>query len=157
MRRYFAVLLWTVTATLLPGQAAYASETPESQSLQAATVSDQPAVLDLGSPVVMPRIGPGTRLPSFRSRLNAPASSLRADDYRYDSAKHGAAGPAINFAPAESADSAGWHASWRLGPVRGLTPLDHEGESKMRFGGRLPGQPRIPGTGIVNFAMYYAY
>ena len=51
----------------------------------------------------------------------------------------------------------GWHFSGRVGPLRWLTPLDGDGDTQLRFGGRVYGQPRMPGTGNINIGINYNF
>jgi len=59
--------------------------------------------------------------------------------------------------PAISAHKTGWQFSGRLGPVRWLTPLEGDGGTTVRFGGRVPGQPRMPGMGLFNLGVHYTF
>ena len=81
----------------------------------------------------------------------------RHDNHHYGLASGSAPAGALNLAPSSAAARTGWGFSGRVGPVRWLTPLDGEGETKMRFGGRLPGQPRLPGTGNFSVSIHYAF
>jgi hypothetical protein len=81
----------------------------------------------------------------------------RHDNHHYGMASGTTPAGALNLAPSSAAARTGWGFSGRVGPVRWLTPLDGEGETKMRFGGRLPGQPRLPGLGNFNVSIHYAF
>jgi len=67
------------------------------------------------------------------------------------------AGVSLNINTRSYASRPGWAFSGRVGPVRWLTPLDGEGDTRLRFGGRVPGQPRLPGMGLFNVGVHYAF
>jgi len=93
----------------------------------------------------------------LRLETEAASTSLRPDDHPYGFASGAAGGSALKVTPAISAHKTGWQFSGRLGPVRWLTPLEGDGETKMRFGGRVPGQPRMPGMGLFNIGIHYTF
>ena len=101
------------------------------------------------------------------------ASSLRPEDFRYGavidaasassrpmnpgtSYSAAAAGSKLKLARAPYVTRPGWEMSGRLGPLRWLSPID-ERESQVRFGGRLQGQPRMPGMGLFNIGIHYNF
>ena len=81
----------------------------------------------------------------------------RHDNHHYGLASGSTSASALNLSASSAAARTGWGFSGRVGPVRWLTPLDGEGETKMRFGGRVPGQPRLPGMGNFNVSIHYAF
>jgi hypothetical protein len=159
MPRYSVLIVWTMVATALPVVAAYAAiATPvaPSQEVKISVPSSAPGP----APSVPSQ---GLRLESRPSGLNyrtdASAPALRPDDFRFDLGNRSAAATAaaLNLTPVIIPSKAGWHFSGRVGPVRWLTPLDGEGSTVMRLGGRLPGQPRIPATGHFSLSFHYAF
>ena len=154
MPRFSAALVWVMSAAVLPAPAAYAADSdstgsPEIQSKADTQLHAHPAIATADG------IGAASGLPGMSSGQYAPASPLPADDFQRDVANRGAAGPAIKFSQSIGADKTGWNVFWRLGPVRGLTPLDSDRATRMRFGGRLPGE--VPGAGILNISIHYAF
>lgn len=108
-------------------------------------------------------IAPTATLPSraddFRldPAASAAAHSSRAEDslFRRPGGTAGATG--LRLSPAPYAPKPGWEVSGRVGPLRFLSPLDGEGETRLRLGGRLPGQPRMPGMGLFNLGLHYNF
>jgi len=112
------------------------------------------------------------RSDEFRSGPSAPGLSPRPEDLRLGPAPEGGAvysragdyglpgstagGTGLKLTPAPYAARPGWEMSGRVGPLRFVSPLDNEGETQMRLGGRLPGQPRIPG-GLFNLGIHYNF
>lgn len=60
------------------------------------------------------------------------------------------------YAPAAVPPKLGWGWSGRLGPLRWLGPLDGEGETRLRLGGRVSGQPQMSGSRI-NIGIHYTF
>jgi hypothetical protein len=98
---------------------------------------------------------PGT----LRYEFERPAvpSAMAADDFRYGLSGKTVAGPPLKLSTGHPATRTGWQWSGRFGPLRWMSPLDGEGESKLRFGGRVPGQPRLPGMGHFNVGIHYTF
>lgn len=69
----------------------------------------------------------------------------------------GAGGSKFKLSRPAYATKTGWEMSGRVGPLRWLSPLDGEGETRMRLGGRVQGQPRMPGTGLFNVGIHYNF
>ncbi len=69
----------------------------------------------------------------------------------------GAGASKLKLPPPATATKSGWAMSGRVGPLRWLSPLDGEGETRMRFGGRVQGQPRMPGLGLFNVGVHYNF
>jgi hypothetical protein len=90
-------------------------------------------------------------------RASAVPAATAPDDFRYGLSGRTAAAAPLKLSTGHSAARTGWQWSGRLGPLRWMSPLDGEGESKLRFGGRLPGQPRMPGTGHFNVGIHYTF
>ena len=83
--------------------------------------------------------------------------AMAPDDFRYGLSVRAAPAAPLKLSKSYPATKTGWHWSGRLGPLRWLSPLDGEGEGKLRFGGRVPGQPRMPGMGNFNVGIHYTF
>ncbi len=68
-----------------------------------------------------------------------------------------ASGSRLNLSRAPYAPKTGWEMSGRVGPLRWLSPIDGEGETRVRLGGRVQGQPRMPGMGLFNVGIHYNF
>lgn len=90
-------------------------------------------------------------------RPSPTPAAMAPDDDRYGWSAGAAPAPPLKLSPSHPATRAGWQWSGRVGPLRWMSPLDGEGESKLRFGGRLPGQPRMPGMGHFNVGIHYTF
>jgi hypothetical protein len=124
-------------------------------ALRIAPVS-APRTLPLPEPDRVPAALPAAEVfhPAFARPSRAPAA-MAPDDYRLSA--RSASAPPLKLSPSHAATRTGWHWSGRVGPLRWMSPLDGEGESKLRFGGRLPGQPRMPGMGHFNVGIHYTF
>jgi hypothetical protein len=102
---------------------------------------------------------PLPRAEDWRSGSGTGAAGVyaRGQDSPYGLSGSPAAGTGLTFAPAPSAAKPGWEVSGRVGPLRFLSPLDGEGDARLRFGGRVPGQPRMPGMGLFNVGVHYNF
>jgi hypothetical protein len=168
MLRCRAVLGLVMTATMLPALPAYpaqpapsAAPTETSANLQLQVpVSPAPTPAAASAPAAD---APSLNVQSRTTELKFEADPTtfyalpRHDNHHYGMASGSMPAGALNLAPSSAAARAGWGFSGRVGPVRWLTPLDGEGETKMRFGGRIPGQPRLPGTGNFSVSIHYAF
>lgn len=171
MPRYCAVLVSVMTATMLPALPAYpAQPTPTAAPAQASTslrlqVPVSPALTPAAASAAAAAAADtsGLNVQNRTSGLKFEADPAtyyalpRHDNHHYGLASGSAPAGTLNLAPASAAARTGWGFSGRVGPVRWLTPLEGEGETKMRFGGRLPGQPRLPGMGNFNVSIHYAF
>ena len=169
MWRRRAVLGLVMTATMLPSLPAYpAQPTPSAAPTEtSAGLQSQVPVSPAPTPATSfaaPAAGtPGLNVQSRTTELKFEADPTtfyalpRHDNHHYGLASGSVPASALNLAPSSAAARTGWGFSGRVGPVRWLTPLDGEGETKMRFGGRLPGQPRLPGTGNFSVSIHYAF
>lgn len=105
---------------------------------------------------------------------NAAAPSARTEDFRHGALIEAASassrpmntgtgysmaatGSRLNLSRAPYAPKTGWEMSGRAGPLRWLSPIDGEGETQVRLGGRLEGQPRMPGMGLFNIGIHYNF
>lgn len=164
-----AVLVSVMTATILPALPAHpAQPTPSAGPTESSTslqlqVPASPAAAPVASSAAPAAGTPSLNVPSRTTELKFEADPTtfyalpRHDNHHYGLASGSVPAGALNLAPSSAAVRTGWGFSGRVGPVRWLTPLDGEGETKMRFGGRLPGQPRLPGTGNFSVSIHYAF
>lgn len=158
MARHRAVLVSAITATVMPVLSVYAADSiPVTQPPNGTGALQNQFRPVLPQSFTAPGIRPERRQGGLRLETEAASTSSRPDDHRYGFASGAAAGSALKVSPAISAHKTGWQFSGRLGPVRWLTPLEGDGETKMRFGGRLPGQPRMPGMGLFNIGVHYTF
>lgn len=157
MRRYGYMIVWAMTATALPVVAAYATEaTPAAPSPAIESSPPSPAPEPAPS-VPMEGLWFDARPAGLTYKVDVAAAAPRPDDFRFDFAHRQASEAALRLSPVVSTPRTGWAFSGRVGPVRWLTPIDGEGETKMRFGGRVPGQPRMPGMGNFNISLHYTF
>jgi len=151
-----AMITWAMAATALPVAAADAADAPPAPPSPAVQISP-PAPAPGPAPAVPPQ---GLRFDSkpagLTYQVDAPAFALQQNDF-LDRGDRSATGAALNLTPVILGSKTGWHFSGRVGPLRWLTPLEGEGDTKVRFGGRLPGQPRMPGTGTFNISIHYTF
>ena len=87
----------------------------------------------------------------------AAASFTRPADHRYGLVSGAATSSTLKLSPTTYVPKTGWQLSGRAGPVRWMTPLEGEGETALRVGGRVPGQPRMPGMGLFNVGIHYTF
>ena len=158
-----------IAAMSLPVLAAYAAEPKPA--------SEPSVVSPLPAPVSKPAESPVASAPEPQPGLKldlAPASpDGQSGLFRYgsgDTANYATSRPAsrayslgsqgipqtrLNLAPQASEPKTGWETSGRVGPLRWLNSAD--GETKMRFGGRVKDQPRIPGPSLFNLGIHYKF
>lgn len=131
--------------------------TPLNVDLGAAPATSRSDELRYGP--VTPVAIPSSRADDFRygPATGAAVASSRAEDLPYGFPSRAAGGTGLRLSPPASAPKPGWELSGRVGPLRFLSPLDGEGETKLRLGGRLPGQPRMPGMGLFNVGVHYNF
>jgi hypothetical protein len=122
---------------------------------------DSRAVVTSGVPYVSASPRVGIKFPdrgrSFEPGAFAPEPGLDAETLRLRAGDPASAEPRPLLSSPRRVIEPGWQFSGRVGPLRWLTPLDHEGESEMRFGGRVYGQPRMPGMGHFNVGINYNF
>ncbi len=132
-----ATIVWAMAATTLLVVAAYAAE--------ATPTAPSPAIeSSLAHPAPEP-------VPLIRME------GLALDELRFDFAQRPAPGTVRRLSPAVSAHRTGWAFSGRLGPLRWLTPIDGAGETTLRLGGRIPGQPHTPKIGNFSISVHYTF
>lgn len=154
-----AMIVWVMAATTLPVVIAYAAEaTPAAPSPAIESSPPSPAP-DQVPPVPVEGLQFDARPAGLAYKVDVPASAPRPDDYRFDFAQRPGAGAGVTLrlSPVVSTPRTGWAYSGRVGPLRWLAPIDGEGESTLRLGGRVPGQPRTPGMGNFNFSLHYTF
>jgi hypothetical protein len=157
MLRQSAMIVWTMVATALPVVAAYATEaTPAAPS--PAIESSPPSLAQVPAPSVpMEGLRFDAKPAGLTYNVGVAAAAPRPDDFRFDFAQRQAPDAALRLSPVVSTPRTGWAVSGRVGPVRWLSPIDGEGETKMRLWGRVPGQPRMPGMGNLNIGLHYTF
>jgi hypothetical protein len=149
-------IVWAIAAVILPQSMAHAEEAASAapRPLIAnvpATAAEAPA--DQSGGIVF-HVRPSGLVYTLDRSTPAPPS----DDFRFDLAPYYMA-PAtgIRFGSVVVPPRGGWSFSGRAGPVRWLTPISGEGDTVLRFGGRVPGQPRAPGMGLFNMSLHYEF
>ena len=148
-----ATILWAIAAIVLPASAAHAEEAvPEAPS--SAIESSRPGPAPEPA-VQFESVVFDARPSGLIYRLDEQGSAGRTEDLRFDFAQFPASAAGTRFSPAAGAPRAGWSYSGRAGPFR--SPISGEGETKLRFGGRVPGQPRTPGLGHFNLSVHYEF
>ncbi len=157
MRRYGSMIVWAMVAAALPVVAAHAADATPTTPSPAVKLSSLIPAPESASSVPSQGLQLETRPSGLSYRADAPAPALRPDDFRFDFAQRQASDSALRLSPVVSTPRTGWAFSGRVGPVRWLTPIDREGETKMRFWGRVPGQPRMPGMGNFNISLHYTF
>lgn len=150
------IIMWAMAATLLPVAPAPAAEAaPGSQSPPMENVEPQAA------PVLAPAVAESVALSAkpvgLTYTLEAPAPEIRSDGLRFDFARRPLPEAPLRSSPAVSATRPGWALSGRAGLLRWLTPIDGEGGTTVRLGGRITDQPRAPGLGVFNLSLHYAF
>lgn len=157
MLRHRAVLVSALAATFMPVFAAYAADSLSVTQPDGAVTLQQlfrPASPQSNS---APGIVSETRAAVLSFETGVASSFSRPSDHRYGLASGAAASSALKLSPTNFASKTGWQVSGRVGPVRWMTPLEGEGETAVRFGGRVPGQPRMPGMGLFNVGIHYTF
>lgn len=153
----YALIVWAMATSALPVVAAQAAE--ETPAAPAAAVESSPPSpapeLMLSVPVEL--FQPDSKPGGLSYQVDVPAAAPRPDDFRFDFAQHSASESTLRLSPVVSAPKAGWAVSGRMGPLRWLTPIAGEGESKMRLGAKVPGQPHTPGMGSLNISVHYTF
>lgn len=171
---YRVMKLPAIVAALALGAVSHGAEPGKSEATAPTTGSGAAGASALGLErgTAGLRIGPASAAAALPKPGPArlPAAAPADDHPRYGFARSGALAPEevrYGLAPArpsplklsagQPATKTGWQWSGRVGPLRWMSPLDGEGESKLRFGGRLPGQPRMPGMGHFNVGIHYHF
>jgi hypothetical protein len=156
-----AMIMWATAAAVLLGGAVYAAEAvPEADS--PAVEAAEPSAVSEPDPALAPVDQPASvpvdaRPPRLDYRPDAPAPEPRRDVFRFDFAERPAPATGLRLVAAPGVSRTGWAFSGRAGPLRWLTPLDSEGQTRLRLGGRLPDQPRAPGLGRFNVGIHYSF
>lgn len=176
MLRHRAVLVSAIAAGFLPAIAAHASDAtplPQPEIVSTPQQQVQPAS---PRPLASSEIQVESRSTSLRfatraappaashsdgyrpgPALGAASSSSYPYDFRYGPSSSGVTQPPLDLYPVVSAAKPGWQFSGRVGPLRWLSPLDGEGDTQLRLGGRVPGQPRMQGMGLFNIGVHYTF
>jgi hypothetical protein len=150
-----AMMVSTIAALILPQSTAFAEEAAPATPAPVVETAPSSAA---AAPAEQPE---GTvfhaRPAGLVYRLDARDAAPLPETYRFDFERQPMPATGIRLAPAYGAYRGGWSLSGRAGPVRWLTPLSSEGTTVMRFGGRVPGQPRTPGLGLFNLSAHYEF
>ena len=154
MLRHRAGLVSAILATVMPVFAADAADSLLATQPDGAVTLQQ--LFRPASP--QPNSAPGI-VAETRAAVEAGAtySFSRPGDHRYGLASGAATSSALKLSPTIYIPKTGWQLSGRVGPVRWMRPLEGEGETALRFGGRLPGQPHMPGMGLFNVGIHYTF
>jgi hypothetical protein len=145
----------TIAALILPPSIAFAEE---AATATPAPVTGTAASSAAAAPAEQPEgIVFHARPAGLVYRLDTGDATAPRETYRFDFEHRPMPATGIRLAPAYGAPRGGWSVSGRLGPLRWLTPLSNEGSTVMRFGGRVPGQPRTPGLGPFNLSAHYEF
>lgn len=169
MHRYRAWLVPAVAATALPAVMAHASDSPPAPTPRVEAGQTQPPRIEFATTALFPAgrtngltLNPGADASAVRAKPfrhgtgdDAATVSRRPIDHPYSLTSPAAGGTGLNLPPAGGARKPGWEMSGRVGPVRWLNTVD--GETKLRFGGHLPGQPQMPGMGLFNVGVHYNF
>lgn len=146
-----AMVVSTIAAMMLP-QSVFAEEAAPAPVIETAPSSAAAAPAEQSVGIVF-----HARPAGLVYKLDARDAAPLPDSYRFDFERQPMPATGIRLAPASAAPRIGWSVSGRLGPLRWLTPLSSEGATVMRFGGRVPGQPRTPGLGPFNLSAQYEF
>ncbi|HEX9674005.1 MAG TPA: hypothetical protein VGA12_11260 [Burkholderiales bacterium] len=154
-----AMILGAIVATVLPLAATFAAEATPGAAAPAIESTDpnEPPAPEFVSIDPVESVPIEARPVGLNYKPGAPAPDSRFDGPRFDFAQRPAAASALRLSPALGGSRPGWAFSGRAGPVRWLTPLDGEGQSRLRLGGRIPDQPRPPGLGRFNMSIHYSF
>jgi len=157
MLRVGAVTFSAMALTVLPAGAACGAETAPAAAL-APAFQPHPhfrSQFRFHATPAWPALAPATEARPAPQIEGAATAATPGDVNRYSLVS--GAGSSLDFNAKSYASRPGWAFSGRVGPLRWLTPLDSEGDTKLRFGGRVPGQPRLPGMGLFNVGVHYAF
>jgi hypothetical protein len=153
------MIVWAMAATVLPLAATFAAEAMPGAATSAIESTDpnEPPAPELVSMDPVESVPLEARPVGLNYRPDAPAPDSRPAGLRFDFARRPASASALRLSPALGGSRPGWAFSGRAGPVRWLTPLEGEGESRLRLWGRIPDQPRPPGLGRFNMSIHYSF
>ena len=152
-----AMIVWAMAATALPVVAVYAAvATPAAPSPAIESSTPSPAPEPAPS-VPMEGLQFDAKPAGLTYKVDVAAAAPRPDDFRFDFTHRQVSEAALRLSPVVCTPGTGWAFSGRVGPVRWLSPIDGEGETKMRLFGRVQGQPRMPGMGHFNIGLHYTF
>jgi len=150
-----AMMVSTIAALIQPQSTAFAEEAAPATPAPVVETAPSSAA---AAPAEQPEgIVFHARPTGLVYKLDARDAAPLPETYRFDFERQPMPATGIRLAPAYGAPRGGWSVSGRLGPLRWLTPLSNEGATVMRFGGRIPGQPRTPGLGPFNLSAHYEF
>jgi len=150
-----AMTVWAIAAVILPHSTAFAEEATPGTPVPVIETAPSTAT-------TAPADDPGVIVFQARSsglnyKLDVRDSAPLSEEFRFDFARRPAPATGIRLTPVAGVNRGGWAFSGRAGPLRWLTPITSEGSTVMRFGGRVPDQPRTPGLGKFNLSIHYAF
>ena len=152
-----SMMVWAMAATALLFVAVYAAAaTPPAPSAAIESLAPRPAPEPAPS-VPMEGLQLDAKTAGLTYRMDVLVAAPHPDDFRFDFARRPGPEAALRLLPVVSTPRTGWALSGRVGPLRWLTPIDGEGEIKLRLWGRVPGQPRTPGMGNLNISLHYTF
>lgn len=150
-----ATIVWAIAAIVLPVPAAHAEEaSPEAPS---PAIESLPPGAAPEPAVQLESVAFDARPAGLIYRLDAQDRAGPPESFRFDFAQRPASATGVRLLPATGASRGGWSFSGRAGPLRWLTPIGGEGETQLRLGGRVPGQPRTPGLGRFSVSVHYDF
>lgn len=156
-----AVLVSAIAVSSWPVVCAQASDTPAVAQSPAASPQAQPAAYHVELPPANGRVAPARSAPQDSLRQNdavlAASASARPATFAPAYVAPVAAKPTLNLDRGPAAPRTGWEMSGRVGPLRWLAPLEGEGETQVRLGGRIQNQPRIPNMPPLNVGIHYSF
>lgn len=153
----YALIVWAMATSALPVVAAQAAEEAPAAPAVAVESSPPSPAPELMFSVPVELFQSDSKPGGLSYQVDVPAAAPRSDDFRFDFAQRSASESTLRLSPVVSAPRAGWAVSGRMGPLRWLTPIAGEGESTMRLGARVPGQPQTPGMGSFNISVHYTF
>ena len=150
-----AMIMWAMAATALPVDVVYAAAaTPAAPS---AAIESSPPSPEPAPSVPTEGLQSDAKPVGLTYKVDVPAAAPRSYESRFDFTQRPAPEAALRLSPVVSMPRNGWAFSGRVGPLRWLSPVDREGETKMRLWGNVPEQPRTPGMGNFNIGLHYTF
>ena len=152
-----AIIVWAMAATALPVVAAHAAEATPAVPPPAIENTPSNQAAEPALPVPMEGLQSDAGAAGLTYKVDGPAATPRPDDFRFDFPQRPAPEATLRLLPVVTTYRTGWAFSGRMGPLRWLSPIDREGETKVRLWGTVTGQPRTPGMGSYNINLHYAF
>lgn len=150
-----AMIVWAMAATALPVDAVYAAAaTPAAPS---AAIESSPPSPEPAPSVPTEGLQSDAKPVGLTYKVDVPVAAPWPYESRFDFTQRPAPEAALRLSPVVNMPRTGWAFSGRVGPLRWLSPIDGEGETKMRLWDRVPEQPRPPGMGTFNIGLHYTF